>query len=214
MQSGLLLPLFPLQVVLFPGALLPLHIFEDRYKEMIGEAIQEQTEFGILLATSQGLASVGCTAMVEKVLKQYSDGRMDILTRGRRRFELLLVNEERSFLRGSVEFLEDDTGKTEPEDREKAIEGYIQFRKLTADFSSGTTLSSADLENPVMSFVLADPITDLGFRQSFLSARSEAERLKQLADYFPKYLAKEIHTRKMKSAAPRNGHSATGPEVH
>src|SRR5262249_19480674 len=109
MQNGLLLPLFPLQVVLFPGAALPLHIFEDRYKEMIGEALRDKSEFGILLASSNGLASVGCTATIDRVLHEFPDGRLDILTRGRRRFELLLVNEERNFLRGSVEFFDDET---------------------------------------------------------------------------------------------------------
>src|SRR5881396_2113985 len=99
MQHGLLLPLFPLHVVLFPGGVLPLHIFEERYKEMIGEAIRNKAEFGVMLATSGGIANIGCSAVVEQVIKDYPDGRQDILTRGKRRFELLLVNEERDFLR-------------------------------------------------------------------------------------------------------------------
>lgn len=210
MQSGLLLPLFPLQVVLFPGAPLPLHIFEDRYKEMIGEAIRDQTEFGILLATSQGLASVGCTAVVEQVLKEYSDGRLDILTRGRRRFELLLVNEERAFLRGSVEYLEDEQGEPALEERAKAIEGYNEYRRLSAE----APLTAVELENPALSFVLAEPVADLGFRQAFLGTRSEAERLKQLAGYFPKYVAREVYAKKIKAAAPRNGHGTMGPDIH
>jgi Lon protease-like protein len=210
MQSGLLLPLFPLQVVLFPGAPLPLHIFEDRYKEMIGEAIKQQTEFGILLATSKGLASVGCTALVERVLREYPDGRLDILTRGRRRFELLLVNEERSFLRGSVEFLEDQTAETSSEDREKAIAGYNECRRL----SSEGPLSASELENPALSFLLAEPVLDLNFRQTVLGAHSEAERLKQLAEYLPKHVARELHVQQVKAVAPRNGHGKTGPTIH
>jgi Lon protease-like protein len=214
MQSGLLLPLFPLQVVLFPGAQLPLHIFEDRYKEMIGEAIKEQTEFGILLATTKGLATVGCTALVEKVLREYPDGRLDILTRGRRRFELLLVNEERSFLRGSVEFLEDHPAQPgSPDgfnDREKAIAGYNECRRL----SSESPLAAAELENPALSFVLAEPVADLTFRQTILGAHSEAERLKQLSEYLPKHVARELHVQKIKAVAPRNGHGKTGPAIH
>ena len=88
MQPGLL-PLFPLQVVLLPGSELPLHIFEDRYKEMIGEAIRNRQEFGVVLANGKGIVNTGCTAMVDKVLRQYPDGRMDILTHGRRRFEIV-----------------------------------------------------------------------------------------------------------------------------
>jgi Lon protease-like protein len=210
MQSGLLLPLFPLQVVLFPGAALPLHIFEERYKEMIGEAIKDGTQFGILLATGKGLASVGCTAMVERVLREYPDGRLDIMTRGQRRFELLLVNEERAFLRGSVEFLEDELVPTSDEDRERAIAGYNHYRKL----SSEEPLSVSDGDNPALSFLLAETVADLGFRQAILGARSEAERMKQLAEYFPKYLARELHVQKVKAAAPQNGHGKMGPNIH
>src|SRR5579871_3829993 len=96
MQSGLL-PLFPLQVVLLPGGELPLHIFEDRYKEMIGEVIRDRLEFGVVLANDKGIVNTGCTATVEKILRQYSDGRMDILARGRRRFEIVMLNDERNY---------------------------------------------------------------------------------------------------------------------
>jgi Lon protease-like protein len=213
MQSGLLLPLFPLQVVLFPGGQLPLHIFEDRYKEMIREAIKEQTEFGILLATGKGLASVGCTALVEKVLHEYPDGRLDILTHGRRRFELLLVNEERIFLRGSVEFLEDHPAEAdspvESNDRENAIAGYNECRRL----SSESPLAANELENPALSFLLAEPVADLTFRQTILGAHSEAERLRLLAEYLPKHVARELHVQKVKAVAPRNGHGKTGPAI-
>ena len=71
-----------------PGAELPLHIFEDRYKEMIGEVIRDRVEFGVVLASEKGIVNTGCTAMIDKVLREYPDGRMDILTRGRRRFEI------------------------------------------------------------------------------------------------------------------------------
>jgi Lon protease-like protein len=97
------LPLFPLQVVLLPDAELPLHIFEDRYKEMIAEVLRDKIEFGVVLANERGIVNTGCTATVERVLREYPDGRLDILTLGRRRFEIERVNEERSFLRGEVD---------------------------------------------------------------------------------------------------------------
>ncbi len=107
MPAGLL-PLFPLQVVVFPRTPLPLHIFEERYKKMVGEAIHDRSEFGIVLAKDEGIVNAGCTVVVEKVLKEYPDGRMDILTSGRRRFEILFLNEEREYLRGEVEYFDDD----------------------------------------------------------------------------------------------------------
>ena len=106
-----LLPLFPLQLVLLPGAGLPLHIFEERYKEMIGEAINDGTEFGIVLASEKGIVNTGCTAVVQRVVNRYDDGRMDIIARGRRRFEILLLNEEKNYLRGAVEFFDDEDAR-------------------------------------------------------------------------------------------------------
>ena len=76
------LPLFPLQVVLLPEAELPLHIFEDRYKEMIGEVLRDKLEFGVVLANEKGIVNTGCTATVERVLREYPDGRLDIMARG------------------------------------------------------------------------------------------------------------------------------------
>ena len=97
------LPLFPLQVVLLPEAELPLHIFEDRYKEMIAEVLRDKIEFGVVLASDKGIVNTGCTAVIERVLREYPDGRLDILTVGRRRFEIERINDERAFLRGEVE---------------------------------------------------------------------------------------------------------------
>src|SRR3954452_15477343 len=85
-MAGRLLPLFPLSLVVFPRTRLPLHIFEERYKEMIGIAIREESEFGIVLAKDEGIVNAGCTVKVERVLHRYPDGRMDILTMGQRRF--------------------------------------------------------------------------------------------------------------------------------
>src|SRR5580704_15710336 len=103
-----LLPRFPLQVVVFPRTHLPLHIFEDRYKEMVGAALRDNSEFGIVLAKDDGIVNAGCTVIVEKVLKNYPDGKMDILTCGRRRFEVVMLDVEKDYLRGEVQFFDDD----------------------------------------------------------------------------------------------------------
>src|SRR5579864_9227947 len=91
-----LLPLFPLDLVLLPRVPLPLHVFEPRYKEMIKECLDENRQFGIIRSHAETLATIGCTAEILNVLKKYPDGRMNILTEGRKRFELLQVNQERS----------------------------------------------------------------------------------------------------------------------
>jgi Lon protease-like protein len=206
MQQGLL-PLFPLQVVLFPGGVLPLHIFEERYKEMIREAIQEKLEFGVVLAHEKGIVNAGCTARVDRVLREYPDGRMDILTTGRRRFEILLLNEERSFLRGAVEFFDDDGPAEVPEDlRQRVIESYNQVQAM----QSYEPLEAAQASDPQLSFRVAHCISDLGFRQALLSSRSEAVRIKQLAEYLPGFLLKQKRIQHVKQVAPRNGHGRPG----
>jgi Lon protease-like protein len=205
MQPGLL-PLFPLQVVLLPGTELPLHIFEDRYKEMIGEVLKEHHEFGVVLANEKGIVNTGCTATIDKVLRQYPDGRMDILTRGRRRFEIMLLNDERTFLRGSVEFFDDENeDAATPDLRTRVIDGYNQLQAL----SSEHPLDGADALAPQLSFRLAQSVPDLTFRQLLLATRSEADRMRQLADFLPTYVIRQRRIAHVKEVAPRNGHGRT-----
>jgi Lon protease-like protein len=200
------LPLFPLRVVLLPAAELPLHIFEDRYKEMIGAALRDKTEFGIVLANEKGIVNTGCTAAVERVLREYADGRLDILVVGRRRFELLEIDDQLAYLRGSVEYFDDDDASAPEEDaRARAIAGYNEWRALSAD----APLPDADARDPRLSFRLAGAIEDLPFRQTLLAARSEAERLRQLAGFFPAFVGRQRRIQHVKQVAPRNGHGKT-----
>jgi Lon protease-like protein len=202
MQPGLL-PLFPLQVVLFPGGELPLHIFEDRYKEMIGEILDQRQEFGVVLASEKGIVNTGCTATIDRVLRKYPDGRMDILARGRRRFEILLLNDERNFLRGAVDFFDDErSDPAAPEMQQRAIEGYNQLQAL----SSSKPLDDTESRDPRLSFRLAQPVPDLAFRQVLLTTRSEADRIRQLAEFFPTHLTHMKRVQHVKDVAPRNGH--------
>lgn len=197
-----LLPLFPLRVVVFPRTPLPLHIFEERYKEMIGDAIRAGSEFGIVLANEEGIVSAGCTVAVEKVLKTYADGRMDILTHGIRRFEIVGINEDKSYLRGEVEFFDDDDPGPAPADlQEKAL---VQYRGLleTGELRD----SDPALNDPQLSFQLAQALQDLDFMSVLLRNRSEAQRLKQLTDYLARIAPKLRETLRMRKLAPLNGH--------
>ena len=198
-----LLPLFPLSVVLFPRVLMPLHIFEERYKDMIGQAIPEKGEFGIVLSAEDGVADCGCTAIVEKVVQRYPDGRLDILVRGKRRFEILDLNTEQPLLRGSVSFFNDDeTARAEVDDLEKAVSG---FRKL-ARFLHEQSSSEPEWNDPQLSFQLAQLIPDLEFRQRLLVCRSEADRITMLAEFFPQHINQQRHVAHIKEVAPTNGH--------
>src|ERR671933_962212 len=117
-------PLFPLGIVALPHELVPLHIFEERYRTMIGECLEHGSEFGIVCAADDGLRPVGCAVEIAEVLERMEDGRMNILTRGTRPFRIVDEHGERPYPSGTVEFLAD---KDEPPDQgtvEAAHEAY------------------------------------------------------------------------------------------
>lgn len=197
-----LLPLFPLQLVVFPRVQVPLHIFEERYKEMVGEAISHHTEFGIVLAKDNGIVSAGCTVGVEKVLKQYPDGRMDILTRGARRFEILAIDQEKAYLRGEVEFFNDEDDEPVPRElRENALQGY----KLLAELGESRDYGDPELDDPQLSFQLAQGIQDMDFQSLMLRDRSESSRLRQFTEFLKGYVPRMKATSRMRELAPKNG---------
>lgn len=198
-----LLPLFPLQVVVFPRTPLPLHIFEDRYKEMIGGAIRDNSEFGIVLAKEDGIVNAGCTVTVEKLVQMYPDGRMDIVTRGQRRFEIVSLNEEKEYLQAEVNFFDDeDTAAPSTELRERALLNYQTLVKLPGAEPG----PEPNLQDPQLSFQLAHHLPDLDFLTTLLRHRSETERLKQLNQYLALYIPRLRTVERMKALAPTNGH--------
>lgn len=201
-MQQVLIPLFPLQSVLFPRTPLPLHIFEARYREMIGEAIMDKTEFGVVLAGSQGIANLGCSAIITRVVERHEDGRLDIETAGRRRFEIQSLNEDRPFLRGKVEYFDDDL-EVPPSDTETIDRWKTMWQELSVVVG---VESEPRWDDPQLSFQLAGAIPDLGFRQSLLPMRSEARRIRELAEFFPRFLAEQRQVHHIQTVAPRNGH--------
>ncbi len=197
-----LIPLFPLNVVVFPRTLLPLHIFEERYKEMVGNAIRDESEFGMVLAKEDGIVNAGCTVKVEKVLQMYPDGRMDIVTRGSRRFEIVALNEEKDYLQGEVNFFDDEDFDPTPQDlREQALSNYRNLSRLP----NVSPVSEPDLEDPQLSFQLAQAVPDLDFLNGLLRQRSETTRLRELNQYLAEYIPRQRTIERMKDLAPTNG---------
>lgn len=180
-----LLPIFPLGLVLFPGAPLPLHIFEPRYKEMIGECLEQKKVFGIVRATEEGVAEIGCTAEIVTVTKKYDDGRMDIIARGVDRFEVVEVNQDRSFLQAEVVVLNDNLGTPADELVAQAVKLHGEIIRLVgvegaeANFAA---MRAESMEN--LSFQLAGSLPfDLDFKQSLLATLSEEKRLESFVGY-------------------------------
>ena len=175
----MLVPLFPLDAVLLPGVPLPLHVFEPRYKEMIAECLEEKKPFGVVRASKEGVADVGCTAEIVAVTKRYDDGRMDILTRGVERFEVLEVNQERSFLQAEIMMVQDEPGTSELGVVAQAQQLHAEIAKLAG---ADSALDSAELDR--LSFVLAGSLPlDLDFKQKLLVTLSEPKRLEAVVAY-------------------------------
>jgi ATP-dependent Lon protease len=196
-----LLPLFPLPLVLFPGAPLPLHIFEERYRLMVGEAARDHSEFGVLLIDDGKLSTAGCTATVDSVVKRYQDGRFDVTTTGRRRYRTLSLNQTKPYLQASVEFF-DDQEASAPDP--KQLEPVVQLgRRISKILQS----SWPDLEGQGQpSFVIANHLPlDLEFKQQLLVKRSENQRLKALVDHLDELAQRLAMIRETQRVARTNG---------
>ena len=173
-------PLFPLELVLLPEEVLPLHIFEDRYKLMIGSCLEEDSEFGIIWLADDGLRDVGCSARVAQVLDRMDDGRMNILARGERPFRLNRRIEELPYPAGDVEFLDDDYEDADTDLLEEAHERYADLvEHVTDERPAETQLAELDAYGMAATIELsAAP------KQALLEERSEAARLRVVRELF------------------------------
>lgn len=207
-----LLPLFPLQLVALPGNPVPLHIFEPRYREMIGEADANRTEFGLVLAKDGGIVNVGCTVTVESIVQSYPDGRFDMVGRARRRFHLLSVNDAEECLRGEVDFFVDDDLRPAAADlRAKAQRVCLDLHAALGDDTPKPIADPADSE---LSFRLAPVVNDLDFLDTILRTLSETRRLELIVETAPKYLERVQYVNRMKQATPTNGHGHKPKGLH
>src|SRR5271170_3767020 len=142
------IPLFPLDVVLFPGAPLPLHIFEGRYKEMVNCCLERKGPFGVVRAKSEGLAVIGCTAEIVTVLERYSDGRLDILCEGGERFEIEMLDNSRAYLQAEVDTFDDDGRQACRADREACVALHLEVTELASCDGNPASLQ-LDLDQPI-----------------------------------------------------------------
>jgi Lon protease-like protein len=212
-MESLLLPLFPLELVLFPGQSISLHIFEDRYKEMIGECLENQTEFGIVLAgvadKDNSIANQGCTAVVTSVTRRYDDGRMDIEVGGRRRFEVLFLDQARSFLRAAAQFFDDEEPgeKLDPAERLRVLKMHSKVLELLFTDAAERQGNEVDPKTGLLSFAMIAPLpVDNDFKQSLLGLRSEGERMERVIDCLEKLLQHLTLISKVRARAGANGH--------
>jgi Lon protease-like protein len=169
--------LFPLGLVLLPGEKIPLHIFEERYKELIAECLDNSAEFGIVLTDAQGPRSIGTSAAVVEVLERFPDGRMNIVVEGRTRFAVDELTTGRSFLTGRVSALPDEEPDADPEAAEACLEAF----RDVAD-AAGADPDEPSGDHP-LSFRIAGQVAfEPSLKQELLELRSEPARLARLTD--------------------------------
>jgi Lon protease-like protein len=196
-----LIPIFPLELVLFPGAPLPLHIFEPRYKEMITECLVKDQPFGMVRAKESSLAAIGCSASILNILKKYEDGRLDIAAEGIRRFEIAEVNQERSFLQAEVAYFEDEPSLPS----KSALDTAVQLHEQLFAVLGQPVEVESDAE--LLSFHLANELpVDLDFKQALLEMKSESERIEALTEYYRATIPKVEKTLQARQRASGNGH--------
>jgi Lon protease-like protein len=199
----MLLPLFPLDLVLLPGVPLPLHIFEPRYKEMIKECLEKKSPFGVIRVKQESFVNTGCTAEIINVLKTYPDGRMNILVEGQKRFEVLQVNQERSFLRAEVFYLEDEAEPAAAADIEKALALHGEIMALAGAKAEETERTNASQ----IAYRLAGSLPfDPDFQQALLEMNSEARRVREIISFFERILPALHRSASAKHKAGGNGH--------
>ena len=193
--------LFPLGIVLLPTEHVPLHIFEPRYRELIGECIELGQEFGLVYADENGIRETGTRARVTTVLERFEDGRLNVVVAGGSRFVVERMTKGRSFMTAETADVEDDTSDAEAPTRTAAIGA---FRALAA-------LAGADVEvdeeSPELAFHLAAQVELAPDEKQFLlESRSEQERLERVAELLDNARRTLIATHELNEKAKRNGH--------
>ena len=183
----MLIPLFPLEIVVYPGQTVPLYVFEDRYKEMIADCEPEGggefAPFGISFVDEGEISEVGCTAVVSEIAKRHADGSMHVVTVGRQRYRTLGVIQEKTYLQGRVELLEDAGGSGDPALAREAADAWCELLSLAAPGAAGKVVGEA----PAFE-IAANCGLDLKQKQRVLEMSSESERLRFLCDHFEEVL--------------------------
>jgi Lon protease-like protein len=173
-------PLFPLSIVALPGEVIPLHIFEERYKTMIGECLEGEREFGIVWLSDDGLREVGCACSIDRVLEEMDDGRIKLLARGTRPFRVIERQGHLPYPAGIIEFVEDRDDELDPELAKAAHEAYAELVRRATDQEP-----EADELAEMTAYAMAATV-DFGLdaKQGLLDMRSENARLRLVTRLF------------------------------
>ena len=194
-------PLFPLGLVALPHEIVPLHIFVERYKAMIGECVDRGTEFGIVWAGDGEVRAVGCAMEVTEVLERAEDGRMNILARGTRPFRLLDERHDLPYPAGEIEFLADKDEQPDPTTTEAARDAYADLVMQATD----RELAPEEREDLTAYRMAATVDFGLDAKQGLLDLRSENARLRLLTRLFRAAMRRLEFVERAEARARSNG---------
>ena len=198
-------PLFPLGIVLLPGEAVPLHIFEERYKQMIGECLDEEREFGIIWLAEDELKEIGCTARITRVLERFDDGRLNILVEGTSPFRLERRIGELAYPAGDIELLDDELDADEAA-LERTRTSYADLVEQVTDARpEPEVLAELGAYGMAATLDIAPSA-----KQALLELRSEPARLEQLEALFAEALQRIRTATRVAEQASGNGHLRPG----
>lgn len=197
------IPLFPLDTVLLPGMPIPLHIFETRYKRMIGRCLNERVEFGIVLAQHSSAVAVGCTAEITRKVRDYADGKMDIIVEGRAIFRIIDLLDEKEYYEAVVDYLPEDATPQDRQREKELIEVFDECHLLLF----GHQWPGIEARDPVpLAYRMAARLPlDLKERQKLLEERGEDSRREFLRKYSVELLPKLAQNEIAKQQAMAKG---------
>jgi Lon protease-like protein len=196
--------LFPLPAVLVPGELMPLHIFEERYQDLVGSCLENESVFAILFADEEGARELGCTARIVDVLERYDDGRLDIVVRGEEVVRVLELTRGRSYLTARVETAPDDPDEG---DRGGAV---LELLRRAATASGAPDAVTEDIDPPLSYAVTARIELPARAKQRILELRAESARLSALEDLLTEALGGLELVEEIRRRAQGNGHVSRG----
>jgi Lon protease-like protein len=199
-------PLFPLGLVLLPSETVPLHIFEERYKTMIGECLDEEREFGVLWLSDDGLREVGCAASIPQVLERAEDGRLNILAEGTRPFRLLRRIEDLVYPAGNIELLDDEPAQVSDSSVAHARERYAEL----VDRATDSRPEPEELEELDAYGMAATVDLAPGAKQELLELRDEAVRLERVGQLLEDALQRIDYAERAGELARSNGRARPG----
>ena len=197
------LPLFPLEVVLYPNEVLPLHIFEDRYKAMIAQSIENETPFGLVLQTDGKLKEVGCTAVVSKVTETFDDGSKNIIVTGQERFRISVVHHRHAWMSADVEPVTDLKTALDSAMVDRLIAQHIKLLELAGRTPSPSLYEDRDR---LSFFVAHNAGLTLQQKQEVLETRAESMRVEYLIAHLERFIPAVEEAEHVRQKVRTNGH--------